>query len=48
MIDAEFIDSATAAAGLIFLVGSIFLDGHTRTYIAILAVLCVGLSGMFA
>lgn len=48
MIDAEFIDSAVAAAGLICLIASIFADGHARTYFALLAIMNVGLAGMFS
>ena len=48
MIDDATIDLMLKATGLACIVMSIFSDGHTRTYLAIIAVLNAGLSGMFA
>lgn len=48
MIDGATVDLMLKAVGFACLVMSIFTDGHTRTYLAIVAVLNAGLSGMFA
>jgi hypothetical protein len=48
MIDDGTLDMVLQATGLICLIASIFADGHTRTYLTLIAILNAGLSGMFA
>lgn len=47
MFDEAIIDLMLKATGLACLVASIFCSGHTRTYLALIAILNAGLAGMF-
>lgn len=44
----ELFEMAMNAVGLAAIVASIFTRGHTRTYLALIAILNAGLAGHFA